>query len=112
MIIKIVLMAVLMGLFPATANSIPADNFVDRSKCFTGGDLFICANNVEDGIYTVAVLNPIKSAFPTTLLVSCNGKPEADAFGIMPPIMPSDFLESFCSYVEGVPNTRETEQFI
>ena len=46
------------------------------------------------------------------MLVNCNGKPEADAYGTFPPIVPSDFLERFCAHVEGVPYIPESQQTV
>ena len=90
----------------------PEKDYVDRSKCFSTGEMYVCANNVAESVYTVSVLAPTKSAYPATLLVTCKGKPEADAFGTMPPVMPSDFLEQFCAYIEGTPYLPDTEQFM
>jgi len=108
----LLLITLLVGLFPVNVEASPNQGFEDRSGCFANGKLFVCANNIKQGVYTVSVLNPTKSPYPASMLVSCNGKPEADAFGTMPPVMPSDFLEQFCAHVEGVPYVPETQQYI
>ena len=110
MIAKILALLIIFGLSPVPA--IADNDYVDRSKCFATGDMYVCANNVAKSVYTVSVLAPTKSAYPATLLVTCKGKPEADAFGTMPPVMPSDFLEKFCSYIEGTPYLPDSEQFM
>ena len=112
MIRPLLLITLLVGLLPVNVEASPNQGFEDRSGCFANGKLFVCANNIKQGLYTVSVLNPIKSPYPATMLVNCNGKPEADAFGTMPPVMPSDFLEQFCAHVEGVPYVPETQQYI
>ena len=112
MIARLLLVAMLIGLYPAPATGLPDRQFEDKSKCFATGTLFVCANNLQEGVFTVSVLAPEKSPYPATMLVTCNGKPEADAFGTMPPVMPSNFLEQFCSYIEGMPYLPDTEQYI
>ena len=112
MIARILALLIVLGLSPTPAMGSPEKDYVDRSKCFSTGEMYVCANNVAESVYTVSVLAPTKSAYPATLLVTCKGKPEADAFGTMPPVMPSDFLEQFCAYIEGTPYLPDTEQFM
>jgi hypothetical protein len=109
---QLLLVAILIGLYPLPSYALPTQTFDDKSKCFIAGSMYVCANNLKEGVYTVAVLAPEKSPYPASMLVTCNGKPEADAFGTMPPVMPSDFLEQFCAYVEGMPFVPDTEQYI
>ena len=112
MIARLVLIALLLGSWPATVHSEPKESFDDNSACFMSRKLFVCANNIKKGVYTVAVLNPTKSPYPTSLLINCNGKPEATAFGTMPPVMPSNFLDQFCAHVEKQPYLEKTPQYI
>lgn len=106
------IIALFIGLSPLSVAADADKEYKDRSGCFTYRDLFICANNIQYGIYTVSALNVTKSPYPATLLVDCNGKPQADAFGTMPPVVPSDFLEQFCAHVDGTPYLPEFQQMI
>jgi len=108
----LLLVALFVSLSPVSVTASPDEGYEDRSGCFTYKDLFICANNIKSGIYTVSALNVTKSPYPATMLVNCNGKPEADAFGTFPPVVPSDFLERFCAHVEGVPYIPESQQMV
>lgn len=112
MIRPLLLIALFFSLSPASVTAAPDRGYKDRSGCFTKGELYVCANNINSGIYTVGVLNVTKSPYPTTMLVNCNGKPEADAYGTFPPVVPTDFLEQFCAHVEGVPYIPESQQMV
>ena len=112
MIRPLLLVALFVSLSPVSVSADPNKGFEDRSGCFTYRDLYICANNIGSGIYTVGVLNVTKSPYPASMLVNCNGKPEADAYGTYPPVVPSDFLERFCAHVEGVPYIPESQQMV
>lgn len=112
MIRPFLLIALFVSLSPVSVTAAPDKEYRDRSGCFTNGNLYICANNIKAGIYTVSALNVTKSPYPATMLVNCNGKPEADAYGTYPPVIPGDFLGQFCARVEGVPYLPESQQMI
>lgn len=112
MIRPLLLVALFVSLSPVSVTAAPDKEYKDRSGCYKYRDLYICANNIRSGIYTVGVLNVTKSPYPATMLVNCNGKPEADAYGTYPPVVPSDFLERFCAHVEGVPYLPESQQMV
>lgn len=112
MIKPFLLIALFVSLSPVSVSAAPDKEYKDRSRCFTTGDLFICANNIKSGVYTVSALNVTKSPYPATMLVNCNGRPEADAYGTYPPVVPSDFLDQFCAHVEGAPYLPDLQQMI
>lgn len=109
---KIFLASLIFSISCTAAQATTPSRGLDKSGCFMRGQsLYVCANNIKNNVYTVSVLDPAKSPFPATMLLECKWKPEAQAYGTMPPIFNQQFVDSLCKKLEDTPLVPSDEEF-